>query len=431
MTMIHKFFSGFKKKTEGDGSAEDARRSHGFAAKHFGGKGMKKKLCEDEGGSQIKRFRISHDWEKDNAVCSDRVEGDGQVNSRSSLSSATMHRLRSFRCPGEAEDNRSPRLMVRGSGTESHNVGHTEGPSNSVGCKPEEQETSLGVSPKTQGFTLSRFASSSSGGTVATSTAQKNSSDSSGINRRTKSIYTPLEQQFMDIKEQHKDVLLCVECGYKYRFFGEDAEIAARELNIFCHMDHNFMTASIPTHRLFVHVRRLVSQGYKVGVVKQTETTALKASGANRSCLFTRQLSALYTKSTLVGEDMNPLLKPGDLEEAADVVDTPNSYLMCVSESWDSLKKELTVGLVAVQPCTGDVMLDCFPDGPSRAELESRVMRVQPVEVLLPTDVSEETERLLWGIASARQMPYQAQQPCTSGRRVTPLAAHFAQEVAF
>lgn len=24
------------------------------------------------------------------------------------------------------------------------------------------------------------------------------------------------------------------------------------------------MTASIPTHRLFVHVRRLVSQGYKV-----------------------------------------------------------------------------------------------------------------------------------------------------------------------
>nr|XP_023679827.1 DNA mismatch repair protein Msh3 isoform X1 [Paramormyrops kingsleyae] len=395
---ISRFFSGFKKKTEGDGSAADA---HSFAAKHFGGKGIKKKLCEDEGGSQIKRVRISHDWEKDNAICSDRIEGDGQVNSRSSLSSVTLHRLRSFRCPGEPEDNRSPGLMVGGSGTESHNVGHGEGPSNSVGWKPEEEETSLGVSSKNQGFTLSHFASSSSGGAVGTSTAQKNSSDSSSINRRTKSIYTPLEQQFMDIKGQHKDVLLCVECGYKYRFFGEDAEIAARELNIFCHMDHNFMTASIPTHRLFVHVRRLVSQGYKVGVVKQTETTALKASGTNRSSLFTRQLSALYTKSTLVGEDMNPLLKPGDLEEAADVVDTPNSYLMCVSESWDSVKKQLTVGLVAVQPCTGDVMLDCFSDGPSRAELETRVMRVQPVEVLVPTDVSEETERLLRGIASA------------------------------
>lgn len=37
-------------------------------------------------------------------------------------------------------------------------------------------------------------------------------------------------------------------------------------------------------------------------MVKQTETSAIKASGANRNTLFTRQLSALYTKSTLVGE---------------------------------------------------------------------------------------------------------------------------------
>lgn len=44
-------------------------------------------------------------------------------------------------------------------------------------------------------------------------------------------------------------------------------QIAAKELNIFCHLDHNFMTASIPTHRLFVHLRRLVSQGFKVSHV--------------------------------------------------------------------------------------------------------------------------------------------------------------------
>ena len=102
------------------------------------------------------------------------------------------------------------------------------------------------------------------------------------------------------MKQQHKDAVLCVECGYKYRFFGEDAEIAARELNIYCHLDHNFMTASIPTHRLFVHVRRLVAKGYKVGVVKQTETAALKAIGDNKSSVFSRKLTALYTKSTLI-----------------------------------------------------------------------------------------------------------------------------------
>ena len=51
-----------------------------------------------------------------------------------------------------------------------------------------------------------------------------------------------------------------------------------------------------------MHPFRLVSKGYKVGVVKQTETAALKAAGENKSKVFTRELQALYTKTTLVGE---------------------------------------------------------------------------------------------------------------------------------
>ena len=81
-------------------------------------------------------------------------------------------------------------------------------------------------------------------------------------------------------------------------------KIAAKELNIFCHLDHNFMVASIPVYRLFVHTRRLVSKGHKVGVVKQTETAALKAAGENKGAPFERKLTALYTKSTLIGEDI-------------------------------------------------------------------------------------------------------------------------------
>uniref|UniRef100_A0A672ZI33 DNA mismatch repair protein MSH3 n=1 Tax=Sphaeramia orbicularis TaxID=375764 RepID=A0A672ZI33_9TELE len=229
--------------------------------------------------------------------------------------------------------------------------------------------------------------------------------DSSAPSRRAKSVYTPLEQQVIQLKQKHKDALLAVECGYKYRFFGDDAEIAAKELNIVCHLDHNFMTCSIPTHRLFVHVRRLVSHGHKVGVVKQTETSAIKASGANRNALFTRELTALYTKSTLVGEDVNPVCRLGDVEggACADVVsDPPDSFLLCISETWDKLKKQLTVGLVAVQPSTGDILLDCFPDGSSRSELETRVLKINPVEILVPSDLSEPTQRLLQSITNAR-----------------------------
>uniref|UniRef100_H0VIG9 DNA mismatch repair protein MSH3 n=1 Tax=Cavia porcellus TaxID=10141 RepID=H0VIG9_CAVPO len=176
-------------------------------------------------------------------------------------------------------------------------------------------------------------------------------SDPKAVNKRSKSVYTPLELQYLELKEQYPDAILCVECGYKYRFFGEDAEVAARELNIYCHLDHSFMTASIPTHRLFVHVRRLVAKGYKVGVVKQTETAALKAVGDSRGSLFARKLTALYTKSTLIGE--------------------------------------------AVQPATGEVLLDSFRDTVTRSELETRVCSLQPAELLLPACLSEPTEALV------------------------------------
>lgn len=45
---------------------------------------------------------------------------------------------------------------------------------------------------------------------------------------------TPLEAQVLDIKRKHMDTLLIVEVGYKFRFFGEDARTAAKELSIVC-----------------------------------------------------------------------------------------------------------------------------------------------------------------------------------------------------
>jgi DNA mismatch repair protein MSH3 len=45
---------------------------------------------------------------------------------------------------------------------------------------------------------------------------------------------TPLEIQVLDIKRKNMDTILIVEVGYKFRFFGEDARIAAKELSIVC-----------------------------------------------------------------------------------------------------------------------------------------------------------------------------------------------------
>ena len=40
-------------------------------------------------------------------------------------------------------------------------------------------------------------------------------------------------------------------------------------------------------------------QALQVGIVRQTETAALKAAGNNRNAPFERRLTALYTRSTL------------------------------------------------------------------------------------------------------------------------------------
>ena len=73
------------------------------------------------------------------------------------------------------------------------------------------------------------------------------------------------------MKEANPGVLLVVEVGYKFQFYGEDAEIASRLLNIMCYPKGSFVQASIPVERLSIHVKRLVNAGHKVGVVRQTE----------------------------------------------------------------------------------------------------------------------------------------------------------------
>lgn len=130
---------------------------------------------------------------------------------------------------------------------------------------------------------------------------------SSPLVAKAKVVYTPLEKQVMAIKERYPDSLLMVECGYRMRFFGEDAEKAAAILGVWAHMDHNFMVASVPTFRAVFHCRRLLFAGVKVAIVRQTETAAIrkgaKGSGASTSQTFERNVVGVFTAGTLIDDD--------------------------------------------------------------------------------------------------------------------------------
>ncbi|KAG5458576.1 MAG: hypothetical protein BJ554DRAFT_1173 [Olpidium bornovanus] len=191
--------------------------------------------------------------------------------------------------------------------------------------------------------------------------------------------YTPLENQVIEIKKKNRDVLLVwtfiVEVGYKFRFFGEDAQIASRSLNIMCILDRagHFYSASIPVPRLMVHTKRLVQLGYKVGIVRQMETAALKATSDTKSQPFVRELTNLYTKGTFVdGTGFSCLLSKGRAFQAA------SNVLNC------GLNVARRIRRYAVQPSTGDVIYDVFQDTHLRNELETRIMHIQPCELIIP-----------------------------------------------
>ena len=231
--------------------------------------------------------------------------------------------------------------------------------------------------------------------------------------KKSSSKLTPMEKQVIEIKRKHMDTVLVVEVGYKFRFFGEDARIAAKELSIVCipgkmrfdehpseaHLDR-FASASIPTHRLHVHVKRLVAAGHKVGVVRQLETAALKAAGDNKNAPFVRKLTNLYTKGTYI-DDVEGIEEGQALPGGAPAT----GFLLCLTETnakgWSNDEK-VHVGFVAVQPATGDVIFDDFEDGFMRSEIETRLLHVAPCELLIVGELSKATDKMVQHLSGSR-----------------------------
>jgi len=207
---------------------------------------------------------------------------------------------------------------------------------------------------------------------------------------------TPLELSVKSFKEKYPGTLLMIEVGYKYHFYGDDARDASKALGIFAYQSRNYLTASVPVVRLHVYVRRLVKAGFKVGVVKQTETAALKASGesasGNKSGLFERQLVGLYTKATL--DAGAALSNSGGDSEKSSASWSLSNYLLCVAEERGG-GSMTRIGLAAIETSTGDVLNGEFVDTLQRPGLESRLLCISPAEIVLVEPISEPTVRLI------------------------------------
>ncbi|KAI9996937.1 hypothetical protein PInf_000204 [Phytophthora infestans] len=136
-----------------------------------------------------------------------------------------------------------------------------------------------------------------------------------------------MEKHVVRLRKAYPNTLLLFECGYRMRIFGKDAENAAAVLDIRAQQHKNFLETSVPVHRTLFHARRLVHAGFKVGVVKQMDSVAMravnKAPGAQRKPLE-RCVTDIYTRATIP-----ELENCGDDSEEEDTI---ARFIACIVE---------------------------------------------------------------------------------------------------
>jgi len=173
---------------------------------------------------------------------------------------------------------------------------------------------------------------------------------------------TPMLEQYLSIKGEYPDCLLMYRMGDFYELFFEDAEVAARELQIALtsrdkNSDSPVPMCGVPHHAFSGYAGQLLEKGYKVAVCDQVEDPKL-AKG-------------------LVKREVTKVLTPGTAVDDANLQAKENSYLAALF--WDA--DERAGGLAWIEFSTGD-----WEGLHSRdeAQLWQWVEKLQPRELLLP-----------------------------------------------
>jgi DNA mismatch repair protein MutS len=185
---------------------------------------------------------------------------------------------------------------------------------------------------------------------------------------RTIQPQTPMLQQYFRAKAEYPEALLMMRVGDFYELYGEDAEIAARELEIVLTgrddgKNGRVPMAGVPYHAVERYVARLVQKGYKVALMDQMEDPRF-ARG-----LVKRKVTRVLTPGTVLEDSM--------LEERS------NNYLVA------AVAGEKLSGLGVVDVSTGEFLATEIRGELSLARIVQEIVRLQPAECLVPKDATD------------------------------------------
>ena len=175
----------------------------------------------------------------------------------------------------------------------------------------------------------------------------------------TKEGSTPLMTQYREIKARHPHAILFFRMGDFYEMFYEDAELAARVLDLTLTSRNNGGAAEVPLAGVPVkaaaeYLRRLVQQGHRVAICEQVEDPRLAKGIVKRAVVETITPGAAFSDDLLEGGR--------------------NNFLCAVHES------ATEVGIAAADLSTGEFRLVRCTHGDADAALS----RLAPREVLVP-----------------------------------------------
>ena len=121
--------------------------------------------------------------------------------------------------------------------------------------------------------------------------------------------FTPMMQQYLEIKRDNQDCILMYRLGDFYEMFFDDAKTASKELDLTltgrdCGQEERAPMCGVPFHSAEGYIGRLVAKGYKVAICEQMEDPAL-AKGLVKREIIRKITPGTVTESSMLDESRN------------------------------------------------------------------------------------------------------------------------------
>ncbi len=158
-------------------------------------------------------------------------------------------------------------------------------------------------------------------------------------------VHTPMMQQYLGIKSEHPDILLFYRMGDFYELFYDDAQRAARLLDITLTSrgksgGNAIPMAGVPVHAIDQYLGRLVRQGESVAICEQVGDVATSKGPVERKVVR--------------------IVTPGTVTEESLLNDRQDNLLVAINQSgddWGVAALDLAGGRFSVQQFNGDEAL--------------------------------------------------------------------------